>query len=63
MVRPVTGFMWSDERRRFLRQSPPVFRAHSDMSGLSIFEEAYTHGVRAAEGVLSHLGVKHETEL
>lgn len=63
MVRPVPGFIWSDERRHYLKQTPPVFRAHSDMSGISIFEEAYTHGVRAGEGVLSHLGVKHETEL
>jgi len=34
----------------------PVFRAHSDLSGLSLFAEAHYHGVLAAESALSHLG-------
>jgi hypothetical protein len=63
MVRPVKGFMWGDARRNTLKQSPPVFYAHSDMSGISIFEEAYIHGVRAAENALKHLDRKFESEL
>lgn len=55
MVRPVPGFIWGAERARALRQTPPVFTAHSDMSGISIFEEAYTHGVKAARAVRSFL--------
>jgi hypothetical protein len=52
MIRPTTGFIWGPQRREALRQHPPIFTAHSDMSGMSIFEEACTHGVTAAENVL-----------
>lgn len=52
MARPTTGFIWGKERRESLKQHPPIFTAHSDMSGMSIFEEACTHGVTAAENVL-----------
>jgi hypothetical protein len=30
-----------------------VHFAHSDLSGIALFEEAFYHGVRAAEEVLS----------
>ncbi len=63
MVRPTRGFIWGDDRKKALKQHAPIFTAHSDMSGISIFEEAYTHGVRAAEGVLSHLGVSYRSVL
>ncbi|MDE1151655.1 MAG: FAD-dependent oxidoreductase [Micavibrio sp.] len=63
MVRPTPGFIWGAARRAALAQKPPIFRAHSDMSGISIFEEAYTHGVRAAENTLAHLGHAVVTEL
>jgi hypothetical protein len=50
MVRPVPGFVWSEAR---LRAAAPVagriFFAHSDLSGISLFEEAFYHGTRAAE--------------
>lgn len=52
MARPTTGFIWGKERRAALKQHPPIFTAHSDMSGMSIFEEACTHGVTAAEKAL-----------
>lgn len=63
MVRPTRGFIWGDARMRSLEQHPPIFFAHSDMSGIPIFEEAYTHGVRAAEGVLDHFGFSYRSEL
>lgn len=56
MVRPVPGFLWGASRRAGLQQRPPIFTAHSDMSGISIFEEAYTHGVRAAENAMAYIG-------
>ncbi len=52
MIRPTTGFIWGEQRKSTLLQHPPIFTAHSDMSGISIFEEACTHGVTAAENVL-----------
>lgn len=52
MVRATPGYIWGRQRRKMLQQHPPIVMAHSDMSGISIFEEACTHGVRAAESVL-----------
>lgn len=63
MIRPAKNFIWGEARKKALQHKPPVFRAHSDLSGISIFEEAYTHGIRAAENVLKHRGLRYETEL
>ena len=54
MIWPTPGFIWG-HRRPALIQRPPVFTAHSDMSGISIFEEAYTRGADVAEQALSFL--------
>lgn len=53
MIRPVKGFMWGKSRRDYLKQNAPIFHAHSDMSGISIFEEAFTHGTRSARDVVA----------
>ena len=63
MVRPTKGFIWGEARRKALAQKPPIFRAHSDLSGISIFEEAYTRGVDVAERTLAFHKIKYETEL
>lgn len=60
MVRPTPGFIWGDARRAALKQHPPIFRAHSDMSGISIFEEAFTRGIQASEEMLSFLDIPYE---
>jgi hypothetical protein len=50
MVRPVPGFVWSEARRQAAAPvAGRVFFAHSDLSGISLFEEAFYHGNRAAE--------------
>lgn len=51
MIRPAPGFIWGADRAGMQMQHPPVFFAHSDMSGMSLFEEAYTRGVTVAEEV------------
>ena len=56
MVRPTVGFRDDPARIAANAMEGPVFRAHSDLSGLSLFEEAHYHGVLAAESALSHLG-------
>ena len=56
MIRPVPGFVWGEARRRAAAPYGPVRFAHSDMSGISLFEEAQYHGVRAAEAVMRELG-------
>lgn len=63
MIRPEKGFIWGDKRRQALQQTGNILTAHSDMSGISIFEEAYTHGVRAAETVLAQMNHATESEL
>ena len=63
MIRPTKGFIWGKERREALIQHPPLFMAHSDMSGISIFEEAYTHGVSAAEKAMTFMGIPYTSQL
>lgn len=55
MVRPVPGFMWSRARAAFAAPSGRVHFAHTDLSGMSLFEEAVYWGARAAEAVLAKL--------
>lgn len=55
MIRPTPGYIWGEQRREACRQKPPIFFAHSDMSGISIFEEAQYRGVKAAESVKEYL--------
>lgn len=56
MIRPVPGFVSGSTRAAMCQQQPPLFFAHSDMSGLSLFEEAYTRGIEAAEALQTWLG-------
>ena len=63
MIRPTPGFIWGDARRRAAAPHGAVRFAHSDMSGISVFEEAQYHGVRAAEEVMRALGHAHSTSL
>jgi glycine/D-amino acid oxidase-like deaminating enzyme len=56
MVRPRIGFLSSEDRRRAADSRGPVFFAHSDLSGLSIIEEAQYRGVTAAARALAYLG-------
>jgi len=55
MVKPAPGFMWGGARQAFSAPWGRVHFAHSDLSGMSLFEEAVYWGVRAAEAVLRHL--------
>jgi phytoene dehydrogenase-like protein len=52
MVRPRTGFLWSDALRDASRPMGRVHFAHTDLSGLALFEEAQYWGIRAAEAIL-----------
>ena len=55
MIRPTPGYIWGKAREAACVQTPPVFFAHSDMSGLSLFEEANYRGVFAADAVAGYL--------
>lgn len=58
MVRPVPGYVWGTAPG--FAVDPPLYLAHSDLSGLSLFEEAHFHGTRAAEAAMARLGHAHE---
>ncbi len=55
MIRPVPGFIWGQARQEALAPHGRVFFAHSDMSGISIFEEAQYRGVVAADQALGSI--------
>jgi hypothetical protein len=56
MVRPAVGFQFGAERQQWLKPLGRVYFANSDLSGISIFEEAQYRGVEAARAVLQHGG-------
>ncbi|MFN8062629.1 MAG: FAD-dependent oxidoreductase [Vicinamibacterales bacterium] len=56
MVRPTPGFLSSPLRQALRDGRQGFFGAHSDVSGLSLFEEAYVGGVRAAERAAAWVG-------
>src|SRR5689334_10099967 len=47
MIRPPSGFIWGAASAAAASR-PPLFLTHSDLSGLSLFEEAHYQGTRAA---------------
>jgi hypothetical protein len=51
MVRPVPGFIWGPVRPQMHQSLGNLVFAHSDLSGIAIFEEAYTQGVGAADSL------------
>ena len=63
MIRPVPGVVWGEARRHAAERHGAIRFAHSDMSGISLFEEAQYHGVRAAEEVMRELGHAHPSSL
>lgn len=56
MIRPAVGSVFSAERRHLTRRDTRLLFANSDLSSISIFEEAQYHGVVAAETALARLG-------
>ena len=60
MVRPVPGFLWGADRERAAQPLGRVHMAHTDLSGISIFEEGFYRGVVAAEAILRRRGVPFE---
>lgn len=63
MICPRPGFVWGQARQRIADADGPVHFANSDLSGLSLFEEAQYRGVRAAERVLRRHHVAHTSSI
>lgn len=63
MVKPTPGTMFGGARGRAMESIGAVHFAHSDLSGMALFEEAHWQGTRAAEEVLSRFGLESESLL
>ncbi|QDU99069.1 flavin monoamine oxidase family protein [Lignipirellula cremea] len=57
MIQPRPGFITSEHRQAAAAPYRGVHFAHSDLSGLPLFEEAFYRGTLAAEAVLEQLGL------
>ena len=58
MPRPAPGnvkALWAEQKKRVKETERRVFHAHSEVSGMSLFEEALDAGVQAAKGALERL--------
>ena len=61
MMVPRPGLIWGEDRRLLSERRGRVHVAHSDASGLSLFEEANDRGVAAAEAVMAAIGVRQDS--
>ncbi len=53
MIKPKVGFIWGEERRQALQNvDDSLFFAHTDLSGISVFEEGFYSGIEAAKQLL-----------
>ena len=56
MIVPAVGTIWGSELERIRAPLENVWFAHSDLSGISVFEEAQYRGVLAAEQLMKSRG-------
>ena len=55
MIKPSPGFIWSSNRKNAAAPlNDRIHFAHADLSGISIFEEAFYNGHQSARAVLNH---------
>ena len=52
MISPRTNFLWSGARDEAQKPFRNIHFAHSDLSGIALFEEAFYHGIRVAKEIL-----------
>ncbi len=52
MISPRPNFIWSGIREKAVRPYRNIHFAHTDLSGVALFEEAFYHGLRAAGEIL-----------
>jgi hypothetical protein len=53
MISPRPNFIWSGARQKAAEAYRNIHFAHSDLSGVALFEEAFYHGLRAAKEILN----------
>jgi hypothetical protein len=52
MISPRPNFLWNGAREQAHKPYRNIHFAHSDLSGIALFEEAFYHGLRAANEIL-----------
>lgn len=52
MISPRPNFIWSGVREKAMKPYGNIHFAHTDLSGIALFEEAFYHGLRAASEIL-----------
>ena len=57
MIRPRPGFMWGPDRQKAAAPYRGLHFAHTDLSGVALFEEAFDRGMEAAAAVAVELGL------
>ena len=53
MISPRPNFLWSGVREQAMKAYRNIHFAHTDLSGIALFEEAFYHGTRAARDILA----------
>ena len=48
MISPRPNFLWSGVREKAMQPWRDIHFAHTDLSGIALFEEAFYHGLRSA---------------
>lgn len=48
MISPRPGFIWGEQRRKALESYRNIHFAHTDLSGIALFEESFYHGLNAS---------------
>ncbi|MEP6704492.1 MAG: hypothetical protein ABJB34_06785, partial [Acidobacteriota bacterium] len=60
MISPRPDFIWSGVRDKAARPWRNIHFAHTDLSGIALFEEAFYHGLRAAGETLAAVSPSRE---
>lgn len=60
MIRPRPGFIWGTARREAAKPFRSIHFAHSELSGVALFEEAFDVGLRTADEVLRLLRLRRD---
>lgn len=55
MVKPRPGFLSASARLKAQQPIGAIHFAHTDLSGIALFEEAFDHGLRAADEIMASL--------
>jgi hypothetical protein len=54
MISPVVGFIFGDAKKKAAQNiDNQIFFAHSDLSGISIFEEAFHQGINVVNQIIN----------